>query len=188
MPSNRKLMWIVRLVFYPVSIGLIVLAWHQRGGGDAPGANDDPLAGRTVARLAAPRVSMTLTGWTAEGNPMRFELQDGRPVRWGVSDVPLRCVSREGRPELRFTYSQLIHRPQDVVTEHRRLRTRRVAVHATWENSWTGKARVRTDARMLANGLRGTLWVTVRMNPPVREPVCRSGPVAFSVTRTGGPR
>lgn len=185
MPSNRKLMWIVRLVFYPVSIGLIVLAWQQREG-NAPRANGDPLAGRMVARLAAPRVSMELAGRTSRGGVVRVVLRDGRPVAWSVKDVPLRCASRAGTPELRFTHRQGVHRPQDVV-RNERLITRRVALNASWENSWTGRVRVRSEIRLVNGALVGRFWVVAKMNPPLAEPVCRSGASAFYLTRTNPP-
>lgn len=182
MPNNRKLMWIVRLVFYPVSIGLIVLAWQQRGGDE-----EDPWPTHQVARIAAPGLTTVLHGDTEHGHLMRVELRDGRPVSWDVGSVTLWCGSRPGgRAHIGFSYWQFVHRPQDVVSGAT-LRTRREGVAVAWDNGWRATAKVNADARFNADSLRGTLRVVARMNPPVAAPVCRSGPVDFYLTRTSPP-
>ncbi len=184
MPSNRKLMWIVRLVFYPVSIGLIVLAWQQRGGDEPEAA---PWSTHPVQRIAAPGVTTVLQGKTEHGHGMRLELRDGRPIGWDVDSITLWCGSRPGRGGyVGFSYRQFVHSPQDVVAGTT-LRTRREGVSATWGNGWSATAKVNADARMGEDGLRGTLRVVARMNPPLAARVCRSGPVGFYLTRTNPP-
>lgn len=183
MPNNRKLMWIVRLVFYPVSIGLIVLAWQQRERDEDSWAAGGP----PVARLAAPGTTVTLAGATEQRWPMRVELQDGRPVSWAVDEVWLWCGRpRVGQPDYRTSYEQYIYRPRDVVSG-RTLRTRREGVGVAWGNGMSATAKVRAEARMGEDGLTGTLRMVAVMNPPVRKRVCRSGPVEFYLTRTNPP-
>lgn len=183
MPSNRKLMWIVRLVFYPVSIGLIVLAWQQRGGDE----EDEPWSTHPVERIAAPGLTTSLQGNTEQGHRMRVELRDGRPTSWDVGGITLWCERRLGRGgHVGFSYRQFVHGPQDMVAGTT-LRTRRAGLIATWDNGWSATAQVNADARMGEDGLRGKLRVVAAMNPPMRNRVCRSGPVAFYLTRASPP-
>jgi hypothetical protein len=170
--SDRRLIWIVRLVLYPAAVALIALWWH---GHRAPAASADVDEGTA------------LSGRTSQGEPMTAWIRDGAPRRFRVL-VHYTCPA--DRPELANYSLPEEHllggddqiEPHAMVTDVRGWRYRH-------RNGWDGVLALHTSARWSPASWEGTLDATVTLRyPGAPVAVCESGPVKFTLRarRAGG--
>src|SRR4030088_2942225 len=83
--TERRLRWVVRLVFYPVSIALVVVAWHQHQAG-AAGTGDTPIPaviGDGTTDLGGHMEAATVGGQLMYFDAdLWYECPDDRPYHW----------------------------------------------------------------------------------------------------------
>jgi hypothetical protein len=139
--SDRRLVWAVRLVFYPVALALIAVAWQQhRAGADDGGT-------------AAPAPVVWWTGTTGRGDPATLAVVEGRPrtVR-----VPLHFACT---PELGDVWAVYTERLE--VRDGRRVLVRDRGSDTTWDTGWIGSTDVdlggRYDDDVLTAALSGRM-------------------------------
>jgi hypothetical protein len=172
---NRRLEWIVRLVFYPAAITLIALAWHER-----QASADD--GGQPVTAPAPWRVTRTFyTGSTGQGMEMTGQTVDGRP---GELSMALRFTCRPWVGDVWATYvRQSADRPRDLASSFA-LRLRHYGIATTWPSGWRGTTdlAVDLDATSSGAGLRGRMSADLRLVSPIgRRARCHTGPVTFAL-------
>lgn len=169
-PSHRRLVWLCRLVLYPLALGLIAVAWHQRH------ANADDGDGG----VAPPREAVTafLTG-TAGADPAAAAVVDGRPVDLAFV-LHYRCVPDLG--DVWATYS-------GVPTEGGRWRVRLRDRETSWASGWLGEADIVVDGGPAGDGrVRGTVSARMALDADGVHALCRSGPRPLALDRiAGGP-
>lgn len=169
---NRRLEWIVRLVFYPAAIALIALAWHERQ------ASADDGGGGKVVRLV---------GRTSQGEVMTGELRDGRPDRFAVR-VRYHCPSGSTQPDYVHNDVHGLRDPDRVDGDRVRTRVDDFAQREL-RPGWSGTYTIHTDGRFTATSWRGT--VTAVDDYIYNYPhgartfalTCRSGTVRFVLRR-----
>jgi hypothetical protein len=166
-PPNRRLVWIVRLVFYPVAIGLIALAWSQRH--------------VEADRGRGPALSQLVGVGVRPGSLPFANLVDGRPVELHLP-VSFRCSPDVG--DVRADYTQ---RPgaADLVAGRLRLRTR--GIETTWPSGWTGRTDLDVDARASATSLTGTVRARLKLDAGGRAATCASGAVPLRLSPPTSP-
>lgn len=176
MPTRRAV-WIVRLVFYPLAIGLIALAWHQR----QAGADDV-----APARDALPQ----LGGLTAEGEAVSARLtRDGEPFALNLP-VHFRCTPR-GIADNDFWVTYWSQRADGA---HDRVGGGRLVLHhrgiaTTWDDGWSGTSDLDVDARYAGTRLTGTIRARLRLRVQgAARARCVTDAVAFSMTPREPPR
>jgi hypothetical protein len=83
MGSHSRLVWVVRLVFYPTAIALIAFAWRERR------ADADPNGGGAWSPARVGSHLATYSGRTSQGEPITASVSNGRLVAF---DTHLRCT------------------------------------------------------------------------------------------------
>lgn len=178
MPTRRAV-WIVRLVFYPVALALVVVAWQQHRAG-AHGAD----AAVAPARAPLPQ----LGGLTAEGEMASGRLGgDGRPFALRLA-AHFRCTPAIETSDLwAYFYDQRATGGRDAVGGGRlTLRHRGIAME--WDNGWSGRSDLDVDARYSGTRVTGTLRARLRLRAGNLRTRCASGTIPFAMTRRDPPR
>jgi hypothetical protein len=164
-PPNRRAVWIVRLVFYPVALGLIAVAWHQRHA-----AADD----------ARPRTSdwAMLAGRTANGDPATARYRDGRPDRITFR-LLYACTPDVGWP----VWATYVERP---VAADGRVRVRDHGSLTTWSNGWVAETTLDVDGRYDDDRLTGAVAARMRLDANGVRSDCRAERLGLDVARSPG--
>lgn len=155
-PPSRRAVWIVRLVFYPVALGLIALAWHQR---HARAAGEEG-EGRPVTWAL-------LTGTTQQGMPASGRHGDGRPD-WVAFPIQYRCDQDVGRS----VWVLFQKRPQ--VDRDGRVRLHDRDDSWTWDSGWTGTTTVDLDGHYDDRGLTGMVSAQLELDANGVHTTCRA--------------
>jgi hypothetical protein len=169
-PPNRRMVWAVRLILYPLAIVLIVVAWHAR---HASADNDD----------SGPELG-TLAGHTSQGEAMTLWTADGRPES---STLRVLYSCPDSRPELAHFWLPDHHvfnrSPDRVVGDHVTTAVDGRLLHL--RGQWTGSADFRTDGRLDGAAYRGTLASRVVLRyPGWPDAVCRAS-LSFALRALG---
>lgn len=166
-PPSRRAVWAIRLVFYPVALGLIALAWHQRhADADVPAVS--PAPERTL-----------LAGTTGRGDPASARYRDGRPDRI-TFPLEYRCTPDLGQ-RVWATYIEPAEAGDDG-----RVRARERGTATTWAGGWFGQTTLDLDGRYDDDRLTGTVSARMRLDADGVRADCRTGRVALDVARSPG--
>lgn len=166
-PSRRQV-WIVRLVFYPLAIGLIAIAWHQR----------QARAGEDGA--ARPVVRAVLSG-TAGIDRATADLADGR-LRDLRLPLHFRCVPELG--DVWAVFQRFEVAPGgDAGGDDGRVRARVTQGDTTWPSGWFGVADVAVDGRLRDGRLRGTASGRLTLDANGVRAECRAAAVPVALGR-----
>jgi hypothetical protein len=169
-PRNRAV-WIVRLVFYPAAILLIVLALHERS---AHADGDDAVAFRPTApwRFADATFDGILDQVDGRVEPIRLWFRPHAGVlRIETVTVTFGCTPDVG--PIWAVYDQV----GGTLPLHARVDTE-------WPTGWKGVTDLRVDARGDVHTIVGTLRATVAIARGPQHAVCQTGPLPFSLTAT----
>jgi hypothetical protein len=160
---NRRLVWIVRLVFYPLAIGLIALALHERA------ANAEGDGGRRVVTTPAPPSRATwLTGSIGAGEPATARVDGAVPTL--TFPLHFRCTPDLG--DVWATY------PAVPAGTHR--------VSTSWPAGWVGLAALTIDVHHDDRTLTGTVSARMRLHADGVVADCRVDRAPLTLARADG--
>lgn len=161
--SDRRLVWAVRLVFYPVALGLIALAWHQH----RAGAEDAP---------APPPVVTWWTG-TANGEPAALAVVDGRP-RTLRAPLHFACTPQLG--DVWAIYAETLD------ARDGRVRVRERGADTTWDSGWIGTTDLDLDGRYDPRSMVASFAGRMALDANGVPASCRATRVGVSLNRPPG--
>ncbi|HWI74786.1 MAG TPA: hypothetical protein VNT55_22685, partial [Baekduia sp.] len=140
---NRRLVLIVRLVFYPVAIGLIAVALHARL------ADADGGAGFVRVLPAPPPSPVTIAGTGAHGDPVTATMLQGKPTGMAVP-VHFRCT-----PDRGDVWAVFDETPDTATGGRLRIDDRDIAT--TWPSGWRGRTDLRVSGTYTATSITATV-------------------------------